>query len=144
VIELFPDNSPSSIDKNDVSIDTTSYPNTIEGCEQIISKLRNREKALHFMNVENEDFLSCLQSDALIVKHRLEKEHLKREHWEGEYYRYSQEVQRLNKEGDKNQETIKELHELVQHLKETTPGPTDGGASPTQTLDTIQRELESK
>jgi len=74
----------------------------------------------------------------------LESERIEREHWEGEYHRYAQEVHRFNKEGDKNHETIKELHDLVEHLKKVTTEPTDRGASPTQTLDTIQRELESK
>jgi len=87
VSELFPDLFPSSIDENDASIDTISYPNTIEGCVEVISKLRNREKALYLTNVENENVFGCLQSDALIVKHRLEKEHIEREHWEGKYHR---------------------------------------------------------
>jgi len=86
--------------------------------------------------------LGILQSDALIVKRRLEEEHLQREHWEGEYQRYSLEVHRLNKEGDKNHDTIKELRELVQHLKETATGTTDGES--TQTLVILQRELESR
>jgi len=36
VSELFSDHSPSTIDENDVILDTVSYPNTIEGCMQII------------------------------------------------------------------------------------------------------------
>jgi len=39
------------------------------------------------------------------ARHLFEKEHIEWEHWEGEYHRYFQEVQRLNKAGDK----IKEL-----------------------------------
>jgi len=58
-----------------------------------------------------------LQADTVNGRHLFEKEHIEREHWEGEYHRYFQEVQRLNKKGDKNQRAIQKLNELVQHLK---------------------------
>jgi len=75
---------------------------------QIISKLRHREEALHLINTENEIFLGCLQADAMGARHLFGKDPIEQEHWEGEYHRYFQEVQRLDKEGDKNHRTIKE------------------------------------
>jgi len=57
---------------------------------------------------------------------------------------YFQEVQRLDEEGNKNHRTIKELNELIQHFKETSTEIADGGKTSTQTLITVQRELESK
>jgi len=89
-------------------------------------------------------FFSCLQSDALGAHHLLEKENIKREHWEGEYHRCFHEVQRLDEKGDKNHKSIKNLNELVQHLRETSTEIAYGGITPTQTLVTKQRELETK
>jgi len=88
--------------------------------------------------------MGCLQSDAIGVKHLLEKKHIEREHWEGEYYRCYHEVKRLDEEGGKNLKSIKELGELVQHLRETSAEITNGGSNPTQTLVAGQRELETK
>jgi len=125
VSELYPNHSPSNIDENDVLLDTVSHLNTIEECMQIISKLRHREKALHLINTGNKKNLGCLQTDAVGARHLFEKKHIEQERWEGEYHRYFQEVQRLDKEGDKNHRTIKELNELVQYLKETSTEITD-------------------
>jgi len=50
----------------------------------------------------------------------------------------------LDEEGDKNHRSIKELNELVQHLRETSTEIADGVITPTQTLDTVQRKLETK
>jgi len=54
-----------------------------------------------------------LQADAVDARHFFEKEHIKQEHWEGEFHRYFQQVRRLDKEGEKYHRTIKELNELV-------------------------------
>jgi len=53
VSELFPDHSPSIIDNNDVSLDTVTYPDTIESCIKVISKLRYSERDLHLNNTDN-------------------------------------------------------------------------------------------
>jgi len=85
-----------------------------------------------------------LQSDAQGAHHLLDKEHIEPEHWEGEYNRCFHEVQRLDEEGNKNHKSIKELKRLVQHLGETSTQIADGGITPTQTLVTVQRELDIK
>jgi len=61
--------------------------------------------------------LERLQADTVNSRHLFEREQGEREHWDGEYHRYFQEVQRLSNEGDKNHRAIKELNELVSHLK---------------------------
>jgi len=88
--------------------------------------------------------LEVLQADTLKGHHLFERKQGEREHWEGEYHQYFQEVQRLNLEGEKNHRATKELNELVQHLKETGTVFADEGTTSTQTLVTVQRELESK
>jgi len=56
VSELFPEHSSSIICENDIILNTVSYPDTIEGCIQDITKLRHREKAFHLINTENDFF----------------------------------------------------------------------------------------
>jgi len=136
ISELFPEHSSSIINENDVILDSGSYPDTVEECIKIIDALRLQEKSLLSANTDNESFLYRLQADARGTKKLLEKEHTEREHWEGEYYRCFHEIQILQEEGGKNHRSIKELAELVQHLRET-----DVNTTSTETLVTIQREL---
>jgi len=117
VSKLFPDHFLFIIDEDDVILDTVSYPDTIDECIKVISKLRHREKDLHLINTDNVIFLGHFQADAVSACHLFEKEHIDRDHWEGEYHRYFQEVQRLDEEGNKNHRNINELNELVQSSK---------------------------
>jgi len=61
VSELFPDHSPSSIDESDVSIDTVSFPDTIEGCVEVIPKLRNRT-----LNTANDNLATALVNTMVV------------------------------------------------------------------------------
>jgi len=56
VSELFPDHSTSIIGEHDVILNTSSYPDTLEECIQVINSLRQREKSLHLINTENNFF----------------------------------------------------------------------------------------
>jgi len=136
--EESPEHSSSRICGNDVSLDTEAYPDTREDCITVIDTLRKRERSLRLANCVNENFLGLLQSDAKIAKKLLKNEHIKREHYEGEYYRCYQEIQRLEQEGGKNHKSIRELNELVQHLRES-----DVNSTSTQTLVAVQKELEA-
>jgi len=82
--------------------------------------------------------LGLLQSDAKSAKKLLENEQIEREHWEGEYHRCYQEIQRLEQEGEKNNWSIRELNTLVQHLSES-----DVNSTSTQMLVAVQKELEA-
>jgi len=85
--KLFTEHSSSTIYENDVMLDKASYPETIEGCIQVINELRHAQQALHLTITENEYLLECLQSDALRAESELDKEHREWEHRECEYHR---------------------------------------------------------
>jgi len=80
VNELFPEHSSSISYENDVMLDKASYPETIEGCIQVIVELRQAAEALHLIDIANEHFLGCLQSDALEVPNIFLIENREREH----------------------------------------------------------------
>jgi len=102
VDELFSEQSSSISYENDVILDKASYPETIDGCIQVIHDLRHAEMALHLTITENEHLLECLKSDALRAQHGLNKEHREREHRESEYHRDYHEVHRGRDQGGGN------------------------------------------
>jgi len=77
VNELFPEHFFISVD---VMIDKASYPKTIEGCIQVIVKLRHAAEALYLIDIAKEHFLGCLQSDALSAQPLFDRENREREH----------------------------------------------------------------
>jgi len=100
VDELFSEQSSSISYENDVLLKRASYPETIEGCIQVINELRHAQKALHLTITNNEHLLECLQSDGLRAERELDKEHREQEHRESEYHRgYHEEHRGRDQEG---------------------------------------------
>jgi len=92
VDELYTEQSSSISYENYVILDRASYPETIQGCIQVINEPCHAEKALHLTITENEHLLWCLQAEALNAQQKLEKEYRERKYWETEYHRGSYEV----------------------------------------------------
>jgi len=97
--ELFLEHSSLISYENDVILGRASYPETIEGCIQVIDELRHAEKAPHITITENEHSLGCLQSDALSAQNEVDREHREREHRESKYHRGYYEVRRGRDQG---------------------------------------------
>jgi len=102
VDELFSEQFSSISYKNDVLLDRASYPETIEGCIQVIHNLCHAEKALNLTFTENEHLLECLKSEVLHAQHELDREHREREHRDSEYHRGYHEVHRGRDQGGGN------------------------------------------
>jgi len=75
-----------------VILNRTSYPNTIEGCIDVINKLRQSEKALQISIAENEQLLWSTQAQALNGQLKLDKKCRERKHWETEYHIVNREL----------------------------------------------------
>jgi len=97
--ELFTEHSSSIIYENDVMLNKATYPETIEGCIQVINELRQAQKALHLPIAENEHLLGCLQSDALNTQQETVRLHRVQKHREIEYSRGYHEVHRGRYQG---------------------------------------------
>jgi len=90
--EVFTQHS-SSISHNDViTQDWASYPETINGCIQVINELRHAVKALHLTINENEHLLGRLQADALSTQQEIDQLHGEWGNWETEYHRRNHEA----------------------------------------------------
>jgi len=90
--ELFSEQSSSNSYANNVRLDRTSYPETIEGCLKIIDELRQEKKILHLAITKNEQLWRDLKTEARNAQHKLDNEYRERMHWETEYHRVNREV----------------------------------------------------
>jgi len=90
--ELFSEHSLSIICENDVMLNRASYPETIEGCIQVINKLCHAVDALHLIITENEHLLECLKLNAHCAQYEADRAHKEWGHRVSEYHRSNHEI----------------------------------------------------